>query len=50
MTGVDVPIPDLQLTIHQPRIKEISFMGELDYFSSIQLLCFDKNTIIAANP
>ena len=50
MTGVDVPIPDLQLTIHQPRIKEISFMGELDYFSAMQLLCFDKNTIIAANP
>lgn len=25
-------------------------MGEMDYFSTIQLLCFDKNTIIAANP
>lgn len=48
--GVDVPIPDLQLTIHQPSIKEISHIGELDYFSTIQLLCFDKNTIIAANP
>lgn len=25
-------------------------MGELDYFSTIQTLCFDKMTIIAANP
>ena len=50
MTGVDVPIPELQLTIHQPIIREISYMGELDYFSTLQLLCFDKNTIIAANP
>lgn len=50
MTGVDIPIPELQLTIHQPIIKEISYMGELDYFSIIQTICFDKMTIIAANP
>jgi hypothetical protein len=35
LTGVDVPIPDLQLTIHQPTVREISYMGELDYFSTI---------------
>ncbi len=50
LTGVDVPIPALQLTIHQPTVREISYMGELDYFTTIQMLCFDKNTIIAANP
>lgn len=50
MSGVDIPIPQLQLTIHQPIIREISYMGELDYFSTLQMLCFDKNTIIAANP
>ena len=50
LTGVDVPIPDLQLTMHQPRIKGISYLGEIDYFSTVQLLCFDKKTIIAANP
>lgn len=50
MTGIDVPIPELQLTIHQPVIKEISYMGELDYFSAIQTICFDKMTILAANP
>ena len=50
MSGVDVPIPDLQLTAHQPRIKEISYMGEMEYFSTLQLLCFNKATLIAANP
>lgn len=50
LTGIDVPIPDLQLTIHQPCIKEISYIGELNYFSTIQTLCFNKDTIIASNP
>lgn len=50
MTGVDIPIPDLQLTIHQPVVREISYIGELDYFSTVQTLCFDRGTIIAANP
>lgn len=50
LTGVDIPIPELQLTIHQPTIKEISYIGELNYFSTIQILCFDKNTILASNP
>lgn len=50
MTGVDIPIPDLQLTIHQPTIKEISYLGELEYFSALQTICFNKATLIAANP
>ena len=50
MTGVDIPIPDLQLTVHQPTIKEISYLGESEYFSALQLLCFNRTTLIAANP
>ena len=50
LTGVDIPIPDLQLTLHQPKIREISYIGELNYFSALQTLCFNKDTIIAANP
>ena len=26
MTGIDLPIPELEVTIHQPSIKEISFI------------------------
>ena len=50
ISGVDIPIPELELTIHQPTIREISFLGELEYFSSLSLLCFNKATLIAANP
>ena len=42
MTGVDIPFPGLQLTIHQPTIQEISLIGELDFFLAAQCLCVDK--------
>ena len=45
MTGIDLPIPDLQTTIHQPKIKEIAFVGEKDFFLGVQCLCIDKNVI-----
>lgn len=46
MTGVDIPIPELQLILHQPTIKEISMLGERDFFVGIQLLCIQKNMYI----
>lgn len=45
MCGIDLPIPELQTTIHQPKIKEIAFVGEKDFFLGIQCLCIDKNVI-----
>lgn len=42
MTGIDLPIPELQTVIHQPSIKEISLIGEQDFFIGIQLLCIDR--------
>ena len=46
MTGVDIPIPELQVTVHQPTIKEISMIGEQDFFIGIQTLCIDKKMYI----
>lgn len=46
MTGVDIPIPELQLVLHQPTIKEISMVGEQDFFIGIQLLCVKKELYI----
>ena len=46
MTGVDIPIPELQITVHQPTIKEISMIGEQDFFIGIQILCVDKKVYI----
>ena len=46
MTGVDIPIPELQLILHQPTIKEISMLGEKDFFIALQFLCLHKNNYI----
>ena len=35
MTGIDIPVPELQISIHQPTIKEISMIGEQDFFTGI---------------
>lgn len=46
MSGVDVPIPELQLTMKQPTIKEISMLSEKIFFEGIQVLCIDKRMYI----
>ena len=46
MTGIDIPIPECQLVIHQPSIKEISFIGEKTFFPGIQCLCLYKSAFI----
>lgn len=46
MTGVDIAIPELQLTLHQPSIKEISMIGEQEFFIGIQVLTVKKNLYI----
>ena len=45
MTGIDIPIPELKTTIHQPTIKEISFIGEKEFFMGLQTLTINKNII-----
>lgn len=46
MCGTDYPVPECQLIIHQPRIKEIALVGEQDYFTGIQCLCLNKSMFI----
>ena len=46
MCGTDDPLPECELTIHQPRIKEIAFIGESDFFSGIQCLCLNKSMFV----
>lgn len=46
MCGTDFPVPECQLTIHQPRIKEIALIGEADFFTGIQCLCLNKTMFI----
>ena len=46
MCGIDIPIPECQLTIHQPRIREIAYLGEQDFFIGVQTLCINKKMMI----
>jgi hypothetical protein len=46
MCGTDYPVPECQLIIHQPTIKEISLIGESDFFSGIQCLCVNKSMFV----
>ena len=46
MTGVDIPIPELQIAVHQPTIKEISMIGEKEFFMGAQVLCLSKSMYI----
>ena len=43
MTGIDFPLEDCPLIIHQPSIKEISYIGEIDFFMGVQLLSVNKS-------
>lgn len=46
MCGSDYPIPECQLVIHQPSIKEISLIGESDFFAGVQCLCLNKSMFV----
>ena len=42
MCGNDLPVPECQITIHQPTIKEIALIGEEIFFSGAQCFCINK--------
>ena len=42
MCGTDIPVPECQIVIHQPRIKEIALIGEKSFFLGAQCLCVNK--------
>lgn len=44
--GTELPVPDCQLVLHQPRLEEISFIGEHDFFIGVQTLCLHKTMFI----
>lgn len=46
MCGADIPVPECQLAVHQPRIREIALIGERDFFTGIQCLCLNKSMFV----
>lgn len=45
LSGVDIPFQQAQISIHQPTIKEISFIGEEAFFIGCELLNFSKDIL-----
>ena len=45
MCGTDIPVPELQNSIHQPTIKEISYIGEQTFFVGLHTLTINKNLL-----
>lgn len=46
MCGIDLPVPQCGLTVHQPRIKEIGMIGEQDFFIGAQCLTINSSMFI----
>lgn len=49
MTGIDIPIPECKLIAHQPRIEEIAFLGDTNFFTGTQTLCLYKSMFVQGN-
>jgi hypothetical protein len=45
LSGNDIPFEEAQLNIHHPRIKEIAYLGEENFFAGYQMLNFSKNLL-----
>ena len=45
MSGMDIPFIEAQLTIKQPKYKEISLIGEKSLFNASKLLTFSKKML-----
>ena len=45
LSGNDIPFPEAQLSIHQPTLKEIAYIGEEKFFLGCELLNFTKKSL-----
>ena len=45
LSGNDIPFPEAQLTVHQPTLKEIAYLGEEQFFIGCGFLNFSKDLL-----
>lgn len=45
LSGNDIPFIEAQVTIHQPTMKEIAYIGEEAFFTGCELINFSKNIL-----
>lgn len=46
MCGIDIPIPECKVILHQPSIKEIAYIGEADFLLGLQTICLHKTMFV----
>lgn len=46
----DVPFPEAQVSIHQPTLKEIAFIGEENFFNALRFLNFKRDRFFTELP
>lgn len=45
LSGNSIPFPEARVTIHQPSLKEIAYIGEEQFFIGFELFRFTKNIL-----
>lgn len=45
ISGIDIPVESLGLTIHQPRVKEVAMLGEQNYFIALSVFRMTKENL-----
>ena len=45
LSGNDIPFTSAQLTIHQPTVKEIAYVGEESFYTGCEFLKFTKDKL-----
>lgn len=45
ISGNDIPFSEAQLTIHQPTLKEIAYIGEENFYTGCEFLRFSKDNL-----
>lgn len=49
ISGIDIPIPELKVNIHQPTIREIAYIGEKSFYLSAQALIMTVENFLISN-
>ena len=46
ISGIDIPIPEIGVNIHQPTIREIAYIGEKSFYEAAQTMIIQKEGFI----
>ena len=47
IAGIDIPIPECRLILRQPKIRDIAFLGDINFFTGAQTLGLHKSMFIS---